>query len=499
MDELDQILDHCEEALQAGGSEDLRKAATALNRLQADSPHDVVSIGCYRIDVGSALRDISLVELGLADLQENWDRLEPILGANQLHYNVGNGYKSIHDIQRSNPSWVYCPANLTSLYEAKRHYWLACSGQFFVPEWITNLANALNGSGRVVDALHYFDACVSRCPDFGMAHLNRALALKYLNTASGGYSIKLLYEVRRSASAAVASPSTEPPARQAANKLLGQATKVLLERGCDPDEDVHELAETESEYAEHDPYWQWCLKQDLALSEHSLYCRCAGARRDDLSVLSPGSPLVGEKVPLMELMLNRMKSEFALARAFHYQSSPDLEASPLKWELTAFEGTFTDLLDGESSGVSVELLRTGFRLCFGILDRIARAICDFLELANETEDLYFHRFWRPRGKHSDRWDKLNKQESANLTALFGLAVDLNEKKEGQWSHLKSYRDLFEHEFCVVRADDTFTPPDWFREQRMICCDLHAALFSTSRSLFEKSRDHLVKFQSTRSP
>lgn len=465
-DKLNDILEHCEQALSTGDVKALRQVSLDLSLLQAHSPGDVARLGCFRIDVGAALRDITLVELGLNSLEKNWERLEPIFGASQLHYNIGNGHKSVHDIARAEAAWIYCPANLGSLYSAKRHYWQAYSGQSSDPEWITNLANTLNASGRVVDALHYFDECIVRFPHFGMAHVNRALALQYLNTASGGYSIKLLYEIRTSALVAVHSPSTEPSARQGAARLLAQVTNVLMERGLDPEEDSHDRDETESEYAAHDSYWQWCLQQDLTLSEHSLYCRCQGARRDDLSVLSPGSPLVGAKVPLMELMLNRMKSEYALARSFHYQSAPEAETSPLQWDLKAFEATFTDLLDGESTGVKTELLRTGFRLCFGILDRIARAICDFLGIADEAEDLYFHRFWRPRGKASTRWEDLNSQNSANLTALYGLAVDLNEKAAGQWSHLKAYRDLFEHEFCVVRTTDDFVPPEWFVQQQM---------------------------------
>jgi hypothetical protein len=101
------------------------------------------------------------------------------------------------------------------------------------------------------------------------------------------------------------------------------------------------------------------------------------------------------------------------------------------------------------------MLRTSFRLCFGILDRIAHGICDLLDLADPSEQIFFHSFWRRPGgkseKQKDRWDKLNRECTPSLVALYSQATDLNIKK-GQWGHMKDWRDKLEHELLFLVED-----------------------------------------------
>jgi hypothetical protein len=54
--------------------------------------------------------------------------------------------------------------------------------------------------------------------------------------------------------------------------------------------------------------------------------------------------------------------------------------------------------------------------------------------------------------------------NANLVALYGLAKDLSERAAGEWSHLKRYRNLFEHELCLIRSEATSADlPVWLRD------------------------------------
>jgi hypothetical protein len=173
----------------------------------------------------------------------------------------------------------------------------------------------------------------------------------------------------------------------------------------------------------------------------------------------------------MELLLNRLKSEYCLARALFFQST---EPANGRWELQAFEGTFTDLWEDESIGLVPEFMRTSFRLCFGALDRIARGICDLFELASEGESVYFHKFWKnPKG--GPRWDTLNQSKNPNLVALYGLARDLSEQSSGEWSHLRKYRNLFEHELLLIRnAGTENTMPTWLEGVRSVGLDSMSA-------------------------
>lgn len=99
----------------------------------------------------------------------------------------------------------------------------------------------------------------------------------------------------------------------------------------------------------------------------------------------------------MELLLNRIKSEFSLARLLYYCSlAPEEE-----WLIYKNELKFTELFEDEWIGVEAEMLRNSFRICFGILDKIAYAICDLFQLALPKEQIPpFESFWR------SKWEKL---------------------------------------------------------------------------------------------
>lgn len=496
----------CEAALDSG---DATEIGEAIDKLEQCSPVDmpiehIAALAGLLVDLGSACRLRSAVERGKRLFEDHRDRLEPVYGSAQIDYNIGNAFKVLYDLERAVPGWSCTLAAVAPCLEAKAHYWRAIAGSRSTqmpPQYLTNLGNALDACGRVVDALHYYDRAIGVSPKFGMAHLNRGVALQYLNDASGSYSIKMLHEIYKAYDAARTSESTEPQVRHAAHARAEFAAKVIREHGHEPTEDPHELQQNEIEQRNHDVYWHWCLEHSLALSEHALYCRCAGARRDDLSILTPRGRLAGAKVPHMELLLNRIKSEYCLARALHFQAVAD--TGSLKWHVAAFEGTYTELFDGEEIGVEPEFLRTSFRLCFGILDRIARGLCSFFSVSSTNEAIYFESFWRPGGRDSDRWRVLSAVASPNLAALYGLAKDLNERAGGEWSRLKRYRNLFEHEFCAVRADPPHSHvPRWLADAPITTIDAaqmeadalemlrftRAAMFHFAFLVREQSRD-----------
>jgi hypothetical protein len=464
-----QIADALDMALDRGDQEALRGTLAAVDSQYPEGtelpPAEAGRLAALLIDAGAALQLPAPIQRGQSLYEKEWNRLEPIYGAAQLHYNLGNGYQALYEIECSRPSWRFNLEGVESCLKAKSSYWRALArvhSPELTPRLLTNLANALDCSGRVVDALHYYDNALSILPLFGMASCNRGQALLYLNQISGTYSVKLLYEIYKSFEVAMNCKSLDPYARQLSEMQATKIAEVLRKNGYDTHEDPHSVLQNQQEVSSHDSYWLWCLEHSLVLSEHALYCRCVGARRDDLSILTSGdAKLSGAMVPKMELLLNRMKSEYCLSRALLYQSVAP-ERTP-QWDLVPFEGTFTELLDDEEVGIESEFLRTSFRLCFGILDRIARGICDLFKLAGQQENVYFHKFWRPTGKADDqRWVALNQMSNAGLVALYGLARDMSEQKDGEWSHLRRYRNLFEHSLCLVRKDTAPEDlPPWF--------------------------------------
>jgi tetratricopeptide (TPR) repeat protein len=452
----------CNELLDSG---DIEGAIASVSILQANlqSAPDALStlqkaqVSCLLVDVGASSRDETMVRAGLGLLEQNYAAFSEAIHSSSLEYNLGNAKKSLYDIAVLEHQERFRPEAIELLTEAKGHYWraLKLTGSMIPsPELLVNLANALDQCGRVVEALMWYNRALTVDPAFGMAHLNRGLALLFLNSLSDTYSIRLLDEARQCFRLAETSGQLPRELLEQAQAWWKSLNQSLLKLGYH-NEKIQEAERLHAEeYQSHDPYWQWCLENYLVLSEHSLYCRCAGARRDDLAIPKQASPIGGEFVPKLELLLNRIKSEFCLARALYYQGFT--ASSEICWDPGPFEGTYTELYEGEDIGIRMEFLRTSFRLCFGVLDKVARGIADLFKLAPTPEALYFESFWRPvreRKKGDERrWGLINRQENPALVALFSLATDLN-RAGGEWGQFKEDRNQLEHGLFLVRKNN----------------------------------------------
>ena len=458
-------------------------------RLSSDAM-SVSMLACRMVDIGGESGNAELVRKGIKLFSSAV--IGKYLDRGSLEYNLGNAKKSLYDIQRRDGSSSYNLEALPLLTEAKNHYWRAVqhlSGHGLLkPQAFVNLANTLDQASRVVEAIHWYGEALKIKPGFGMALANRGDALMFLNNISGGYSISLIVEALRCFEGAANSPSTLPVVAASARTKRETLERFLREEHNWSEESHREdEAKTIAEADEHSVYWNYCLDNYVALSEHALYCRCAGARRDDLSILTSTRPLLGDFVPRCELLLNRIKSEFCMARLLLFQGRTDAAHEPGLPE--GFEGTYTELWEEESIGLRAEFLRTSFRLCFGILDRIAQGVNELFEIASQGEALYFDSFWRPRDQHKkgteSRWEKLNRQDNLGLVALYSLATDLD-RRSGEFGFLKETRNHLEHGLLVILEEGADDLPETSRPMRI-------DVKTMGKEQFESLTLHLLQF------
>lgn len=487
----DEVSDHLDAGEYGDAERKLLAAEGELTKAGIDSDAKNVSLlACRLVDVGGESGNADLVRKGIKLF--SGDVLRKYLDSGSLEYNLGNAKKSLYDIQRGRAPAPYNLEALPQLTEAKNHYWRAVhhlsEHGVLAPQAFVNLANALDQASRVVEAIHWYEEALRINPGFGVALANRGDALMFLNNISGGYSVSLIVEAIRCFEGAAKSPSTLPVVAAAARTKRDTLERFLREEH-NWSEESHRAdeAETIAEADEHSAYWNYCLDNFVALSEHALYCRCAGARRDDLSILTASRPLLGDFVPRCELLLNRIKSEFCMARLLLFQGRADAaEEHELPEE---FEGTYTELWEEESIGLRAEFLRTSFRLCFGILDRIAQGVNELFEIAPVGEVLYFDSFWRPRDQSKEgaesRWEKLNRQDNLGLVALYSLATDLN-RRSGEFGFLKETRNYLEHGLLVILDEGANELPETSRPKRIDAKTI-------GRDRFESLALHLLQF------
>ena len=411
----------------------------------------------YLIDVGSEGHIEQAVTVGLALIEGHYDQLTNHVTAASLHYNLGNAKSALADLRTPHAFRAPGFADHDLLLAAKNHYWKALKSHQgdddFAHKLRTNLGNALRKSGRIAEALAAYDDVLTINPGFTMAHFHRALALLMLEQLSGAATAQLLTEAVTEYARTITAPDTSPVVRDVAIQMRDHTNKRLDAMGYTPQDVGQEVAASKREAGQHSEYRRFSLERHLGLNEHSLYCHCNAARRDDVMIATMCRPVTGDKIPRLEHILNRLKAEYATARHLYYQATTGNTG-----EMHEQEITYAELFEGETLGISTELLRTSFRLCVGLLDKLALGVCELYDVADPTEKLYFDTFWQTKakkGKASIRWNTLAaKSSNASLVALYSQATDL--RSDGEWSLFKAWRNDLEHRFLSLTTEATPT-------------------------------------------
>lgn len=472
-------------------------------------------LAAWLIDIGNESQRGESIRRGLSILEDDREVLIENVHPASYEYNLGNGYSSLFFIDQHQPGFRLRPSALDHVLKAKNHYWNAFRFVRSHDEtlrrqlWV-NLANCLRQCNRAPEAIRYYDEVLREDPSFAQANLNRAAALIQLNELSDTFTANQLFQAMKGYVAAGSTNALTQPMREYSNARSEALRQRLLQLGYDPERLAHDSSETAEEYDRHSEYRRFCIQSHLCLSEHSLYCGCVGARRDDLTIPKSTAPIGGEFVPRLEFILNRLKSEFAFARLLYYQGAV-LQVP--EWKIYEEELRLTELFENELIGPRAEMLRLSFRNCFGVLDKIAMGVCELFSFSDPQETLYFESFWRPRGRRlseaqARRWERINETNNASLVALYSQATDLN-PATGDWPEFKAWRNALEHRVLCVRQaatgrsdphsvlrpndGDVVVPAGEFRKRALFLLRLtHSAIMSFAFCVREEGAKHAGK-------
>jgi len=402
------------------------------------------------IDVGSMQPNPDSTEIGFKIMQSHAEKFISLIGESDYYYNLSNAKSDL--ITEKNP-FKQTFYSIEELVKLKSFLWKAIKATnrdkaVVPPEYIVNLGNSLRQQFRIVEALRYYDQVIRENLDIPQAWVNRSETLIMLNIISNTYSIQMLEQIKKGYENAIKSKKILPQLvgdYQEQIKLFAEKIKDI----CNENEiakDEHDENLTKKEYEEFGNFRKFCLQNYLTLSEHALYCPCIGSARDNLTIPTE-SGVVGDFIIPMEMILNRLKSEFSFARRLYYEYLNCEENNELQ-----HESCFSQLFNDEVLGVNVEKLRTAFRLCFGILDKIGVAICELYDVyPSSDKKAYFQNLWQLDKKN--RRNKFEALKNPGLLALYSIASDLNEHKNGEWKDYKEWRNNLEHQFLVVHRSE----------------------------------------------
>lgn len=406
------------------------------------------------VDIGQMSKHKKAAELGFKLMDNNKEALALVQGESHFYYNYANALSNKISVDNPHDHTFQSIEELVSL---KNIYWRAFrfssqESEEFQAELSVNLANSLRSQFRLSEALRYYDLTNRKGLDIPQSWVNRSAALIELNLVSSSYSIKLLKEIRKGYINASVSKKIPPQWESFYLGRIAQTNdKIQKSVSAEGETDEHDDMLTQQEFGALSAYRQFCLVNHLTLSEHGLYCPCVGSATDNLVISSSGG-VTGDFIVPMEMALNRFKSEFSLARHLYFDYLYPQDTDAIKEECH-----FLELHNDEILGIDIEKIRTAFRLCFGILDKIAVCICKLHKVyppakkGGLQKNIYFQSFWQL--DVDNRRQRFEDIKSPGLLALYSIATDLNKNKGGELAFYKEWRNGLEHKFLVVHKSD----------------------------------------------
>lgn len=417
------------------------------------------------IDIGSFSNIQSIAKEGLSIFINNKDDILTIMKKSSYYYNVANGMSSVLNFNS------HCDADIDSfikLNEVKNNYWKAFKFSRedggTPPELIVNLANALKRQYRISESMDYYEQAISIDDSIPQAWVNRSEALELLNELSTTYTYKMIKEVIRGYECAIKSGKCIPSWIATYQRKIKYNEVILSESCVDTVEDINtDERLTREEYDALSHYQRFCIDNNLMLSDHSLYCNCYASSKDNITIATTEKGVFGDFIVPMEMVLNRLKAEYSLARKMFFEYKIGSEFFD-----EDSEACYSELYNGEVLYENVEKLRIAFRSCFGVLDKIAVALCQLFDLKPDRGHIYFHNFWQVRDEK--RKDKINKINNKGLLGLFSIAMDLNDKN-GELAFFRDWRNDLEHKLLVIHEKDMladlYNSYDFFDEVKFI--------------------------------
>ena len=398
------------------------------------SRHLYFNLAAQLIDVGTFLKRTDTVLKGVEILERHSEFYEKEYNVN-YYYNLANGKLSLaNNCGYSKEKVTF--KNIDFYNDVKNLYWKAYKiikkedDQDLYQQNLINLANTLKQLFRFSEALQFYNIVIKKNTIFPQAWLNRTSCLEQFDQLLDHRTEKMIAEIIKGYKFASESPLIPKAWAPYYNHTIDYLSKQLSSKNLDIDE-----SETSKEYSSMSEFRQWCIKENLTLSIHGMYCSCIANERDNLTLFE--GVISSKNILQYEQYLNRIKAEFSLVRVLYYESECE-DSSKLD-----FESCYSELNDQEIIDIRSEKLRTCSRLCFSILDKLAIFLCEYFSL-NTKDKVYFHNFWK------NNKSKLENKENFGLIAIYSLIFDLNEKT-GQFGFYKTWRNSLEHHIEPYRV------------------------------------------------
>jgi hypothetical protein len=165
------------------------------------------------------------------------------------------------------------------------------------------------------------------------------------------------------------------------------------------------------------------------------------------SIVVPIASASHQPPPIVGLY-NQLKQEYASARFLFYEALHSYEPHYSDADVLLY-----NTLDYPSYGLSVEKLRSAFRMAYSLFDKIAYCLNRYLALRHDDQRVNFRNLWYEPNKKTIH-SALEKRENWPLRGLYWLSKDFYDPEfklstEPEASELATLRNHLEHKYLQI--------------------------------------------------
>jgi tetratricopeptide (TPR) repeat protein len=324
-----------------------------------------------------------------------------------------------------------------------------------------NFANLLSRTGRVCEALIWYNKAVSLSPQFGMALGNRGKCKVHYAAMlfSDNHRARFLHSAYNDFEQALEhSEGLHPRAERTFRVHMGRVSDYSDDALAIENEDEYELGDSGTDQE----YHQWVLDHHLYLNPlNDIYTHTATAH--DPFHLPNMMKDLEEEFPYPGLY-NQMKQEFVSARHIYYEGLVKADGDS---HFSDRDVQLPNTLDYTIYGYRTEQLKTALRMSYSIFDKIGTLINAYFDVGQHRPG--FHEAWNEDGDYQKGLaEPFQNSDNWALNALYWVKKDFHHSisKRDEESvvvvahELRSLRTAIEHDYIKVFEDSIVSePPD----------------------------------------
>lgn len=300
---------------------------------------------------------------------------------------------------------------------------------------LCNLGNALDTSGRWLEAYEAYQDSLAEYPNNGNAAGNIAELLKSrirLRRGQPGHYAALFNKYARMA-------------KGLREHTIGISSEAIAD-GWDALPEIERVGHESHDGDPDDPYQRWVAKNRLALSVAMEGLGSEGPRWDDADVEAALVPTDSPTPLAIFAAVNVVKSEYLVARRLAYDGTIELADG------TANDsGTYAETNDNSVFGQAAAKIVLAQRATLDVLDKIAVVANLYFEVGDPADRVKFRTFWTDRKTSELRTELPQFKPWPNYrSALAELAYDVDEN--GLYARAQLLRNAGTHRLVHVKKD-----------------------------------------------